>query len=141
MPLKFPKWALALFILAALVGFSDSAYLTAQHVRGVVPPCGVLNNCETVLTSAYATLGGIPVAAFGAFYYGLLIVLLIAFFDTGDRRILHVMSWIVTVGLLATLYFIYVQAFIINAWCPYCLVSAGMTGILFAISVYIMRID
>ncbi len=141
MPLKLPKWALTLFVVAALVGFSDSAYLTAQHVRGVIPPCGVLNNCETVLTSAYATITGIPVAAFGVFYYGLLIVLLIAFFDTGDRRILHVMSWIVTTGVLATLYFIYVQAFIINAWCPYCLVSATMTGILFALSVYIMRID
>ncbi len=47
--------------IAALVGFADSAFLTAEHVRGIIPPC-TLGGCEGVLTSRYASIGGfIPV--------------------------------------------------------------------------------
>jgi uncharacterized membrane protein len=126
---------------AALVGFADSAYLTAQHIRGVVPPCIALTNCEKVLTSAYSVIGPVPVSALGLVYYGLVLVLLIAYFDMHDRRILHWLAWLVSAGMLGSLYFLYLQIFVIQALCPYCLVSLGSTTLLFGVSVYIMRID
>ncbi|MCC6934246.1 MAG: vitamin K epoxide reductase family protein [Candidatus Yanofskybacteria bacterium] len=139
--MRLPKYLAILFCVAALVGFADAAYLTAQHVRGVIPPCVVLNNCERVLTSAYASIGPIPVAALGVFYYGAVLLLLIAFFDTKNRRLLHIAAWLVSAGMLASLYFVYVQLFILNALCPYCLVSVLTTTIMFAVSVRIMYLD
>jgi uncharacterized membrane protein len=139
--MKIPRWLVITFLIAAIVGFADSAYLTAQHVRGSIPPCDTARNCETVLASAYAVVGPIPVAAFGLAYYGLLIVLLIAYFDSHDRRMLHLASWLTGAGLLASLYFVLVQVVILKALCPYCLVSTAMTVLMFGIAVRIMYTD
>ncbi len=139
--MKISKVLIIVLFCAALAGFADSAYLTAQHIRGVIPPCVLLTNCEKVLTSQYATIGTVPVSALGLAYYGFVLVLLIAYLDMKDRRILHWLSWLVSAGMLATLYFLYVQLFVIGALCPYCLVSTASTAILFTVSVYIMRID
>lgn len=135
------KWLLIVFFISALVGFADSAYLTVQHVRGIVPPCGLLSNCDAVLTSRFASVGPIPTAAFGMAYYGLIMVLLIAYLDMHDRRILHWASWLVSAGMLGTLYLIGIQLFVLHAFCPYCLISALATMIMFGIGIRIMRID
>jgi uncharacterized membrane protein len=127
--------------VAALIGFADATYLTAEHIRGVIPPCGLTSNCDTVLTSKYASVGPIPVAAMGLLYYGAVIVLLIAYFDSYQRRILHWASWLISAGMLGYVYFVFVQAFVLHAWCMYCLGSALMTLIMFACAVRLMRID
>ncbi len=139
--MRIHKGLLVAFFVAALVGFADASYLTAEHVRGVVPPCSVLTNCERVLTSSYAVVAGVPVSAVGLLYYGSLLVLLIAYVDSHNRRVLHVACWVISAGMLGTLYFLYVQGFVLGAWCPYCLVSAATTTTLFGMAVYVMRLD
>lgn len=139
--MRINRWLLIVLFSAALIGFADSAYLTAQYIRGVIPPCVLLNNCELVLTSKYATVGPVPIAALGLLYYGTVLVLLIAYFDIRNRRILHWACWLVSAGMLASLYFVYVQLFIIGALCPYCLLSAVTTLAMFIVSVAIMRAD
>ena len=128
-------------MVAALIGFADSAYLTTQHVRGIIPPCGIASQCDSVLTSKFASVGPFPVSALGLFYYGAVLVLLIAYADSGSWRFLHLAAWLVSAGMLASLYFISVQLFVLHAWCMYCLGSALMTLILFLCAVRIMRID
>jgi uncharacterized membrane protein len=139
--MMIPKAYIGALIALALVGFSDSAFLTAEHIRGSVPPCTVVQGCEQVLTSTYATFAGIPVAAFGMLYYGTLLVMLLAYVDTLNRKILHVACWLTGAGLLGTLYFLAVQAFILSAFCLYCLASAASSILLFIIAVRIMRMD
>lgn len=139
--MRLPKWLIITFFVAALIGFADSTYLTAQHIRGVIPPCGLASNCDSVLNSKYASVGPLPVSALGLMYYGTVLVMLIAYFDSYQRRILHWASWLVSAGLLASIYFVYVQGFVLNAWCMYCLTSAFMTLIMFLCAVRIMRID
>jgi uncharacterized membrane protein len=139
-PVRLPKWILITLLGAALVGFADASYLTAEHIRGVVPPCA-LADCDQVLTSAYASIGGLPVAALGMVYYGTVLVLLIAFFDTANRRFLHLACWLISAGMLGTLYFVGVQLFLIKAICTYCMISAATTTILFLAAVVVMRRD
>lgn len=136
--MRIPKWALIILFAAALIGFADSSYLTAEHVRGVVPPC-TTTGCDTVLTSVYASLGPVPLAAFGMLYYGLLLILLIAYLDVGSTRIIHAIAWTVSAGMLMTVYLVAVQLFILHAICPYCMASAAMTTIMFGVAVYLMR--
>lgn len=139
--MRIPKYLIVILFVAALVGFADSAYLTAQHLRGVIPPCGITRECDTVLNSAYASVGPLPVSALGLVYYGTVLMLLIAYLDTAQRRILHWTAWLVSAGMLATAYFVFVMAFVLGSWCLYCLTSALMTVIMFIAAVRIMRID
>src|ERR687884_78047 len=62
-----------LFVLAVLGGVI-SAYLTWTHYAGLTPGCtGSGEGCETVQSSRYASLLGIPVALLGLVAYGGLI--------------------------------------------------------------------
>lgn len=134
--MTIPKWVIVILFGAALVGLGDAAYLTAQHLQGVIPPCGALQNCETVLTSSYASVGPIPVAGFGVLYYGLVLALLIAYLDTRREGILRLFVWLVSVGMLVTLGLIAIMAFVLEAWCPYCLISALSTTTLFIVGIW-----
>ena len=127
-------------LVTALIGFSDSAFLTAEHVRGIVPPC-TLSSCEQVLTSRFAAIGVVPVSAVGILFYGILIVLLVMYFDSWDRRLLHGVSWLTVAGFLGTIYFFSVQVFILHAICEYCMLSAFSSLTLVAIGGIIMRRD
>jgi len=127
-------------LVAALVGFTDAAFLTAEHVRGVIPPC-TLSSCEQVLNSRFAAIGTVPVSAVGILFYGALIVLLVMYFDSWDRRLLHGVSWLTVAGFLGTIYFVSVQVFILHAICEYCMVSALASLTLVVIGGIIMRRD
>ena len=129
-----------LMLVMALIGFSDSAFLTAEHVRGVTPPC-TLSSCERVLSSGFAAIGAVPVSAVGVLFYGLLIVLLVMYFDAWDRRLLHGISWLTVAGFLGTLYFVFIQLFILHAICEYCMLSAFSSLTLVIIGGIIMRRD
>jgi uncharacterized membrane protein len=136
-----PKWLIATFAVAALVGFADSSYLTAQHMRGALPPCTVVLGCEQVLTSRYATIAGMPVSALGMLYYGTLLVALIAYIDIRDQRIIRGAAWLTVAGFVGTLYFLYLQAFVLHVFCQYCLLSACTSFVLVLAGTYIIRKD
>ena len=140
-PMRIPKHLIVLFVVLAAIGFADSAYLTAEHVRGVIPPCTVVSGCQTVLTSSYATVAGVPVAAAGLAYYAALLILLTVFLDTGKRAVLHWACWLTTAGLLGSAYLVAVQVFVLKAFCLYCLASAVVSVGLFTVGTVIMRRD
>ena len=140
MPLpKIHRGIVIAFFSAALIGFIDAAYLTFEHFLGRVPPCSILHGCEKVTTSPYAEVFGIPLALFGAVYYFLLLVLVIAFFDLKNDKILKIATVITPVGFLASLYFIYIQLFVIKAICLYCMISAAASTALFIFGMMILR--
>ena len=117
-------WAAA---LVALAGLADASYLTAEHLSGNSVRCMIVSGCDAVLQSSYATVaGGVPVAAVGAVAYfaAFSLATLAAFGYGGARRLLVPL---VAVMFLATLWFLYLQAFVIEAFCFYCLVSAAVT--------------
>ena len=112
--------------IVALMGLADATYLTIHHLTAVPVPCSIIAGCETVLTSKYAEISGIPLAAFGAaaYFVAFSLALLAAF---GNRMmwmlfgIQVILMSIVTVGLL------YLQGFVIGAFCQFCLISAATT--------------
>ena len=113
--------------LVALVGLADAVYLTVEHLSGQSVRCMVVTGCDEVLQSRYATVaGGVPVAAVGAFAYftAFSLATLAAYGYEGARRLL---TPLVAVMFLATLWFLYLQAFVIRAFCTYCLISAAVT--------------
>ena len=103
----------------ALAGLAVAAYLTAVHYRPDALVCTASGGCETVQESDYATLAGVPVALLGLLAYTAVLVLLVV--DTPLARALIVV--IALSGLGFSLYLIALQAFVIDAWCTWCLVN------------------
>lgn len=122
----------ALAALVSLVGLTDAIYLTIEHLTGDSVRCTVTAGCSEVLGSAYASIGGVPVAALGALAYFIAFSLatLAAFGHEWTRRLL---AAVVATMLAATLWLLFVQAFILHAFCQYCLLSAAVTLMLSAV--------
>jgi uncharacterized membrane protein len=66
------------------------------------------------------------------------LVLLIAYLDSRDRRILMWAARLTVAGMVGSLYFVYVQAFILSAYCLYCMGSALTSTLLFLIGLRII---
>ncbi len=128
-----PKGPPILFYYAAVIfavaGLADSAYLTAKHFSGGEVPCSIITGCETVLTSAYAQIFGIPTAAFGAAAYFAAFSLAV-FSIYGNTRLWNVFGLLTVLMAAFTVWLVYLQAWVIGAFCQFCLISAATTTLL-----------
>ena len=125
-------------LVLAILGFADTAYLTIESLRGAIPPC-TTDGCEQVLTSVYAHIGPIPLSLIGALYYLAVIVLIILSLDTRSGRYVRWGAWLVSAGFIVSLILVLLQAFVLNAYCQYCLVSAGITTLLALCGIFVVR--
>jgi uncharacterized membrane protein len=118
----------------ALAGLADATYLMVQFLTGETVVCGGSPDCFTVLGSAYARIGGIPIAAFGVLAY--FSVFSFATFATfGYSRAGKFLALTVWAMFAVTLWLLFVQAFVLHAFCRYCLFSAALVFILAAVVV------
>ncbi len=112
--------------LVALAGLADAVYLTIKHYTGGQVPCSIIEGCERVLTSQYAELFGVPLAVFGAAaYFTAFSLAILATF--GDRVMWTLFGVQVIVMSIFTVWLIYLQGFVIEAFCQFCLISAAVT--------------
>lgn len=118
--------------LVSLVGLADSIYLTVEHLSGRSVRCTIVSGCSEVLSSSYASVRGIPLAAIGTLAYFTVFSLstLAAF---GYRGLGKLLSFIVGAMFLTTLWLFYLQAFVIGHFCQFCLLSALVTTTLMII--------
>ncbi len=129
--LRTHKFYAAIFLALGFVGFIDSSFLTAKHYLNSAAECTLLRGCEVVTTSKYATIIDVPVALLGAIYYLLILVLAVLYIDTGKHKFLLWAANLTALGFVASLWFVYLQAFVLRAYCEYCLLSAASSTILF----------
>jgi uncharacterized membrane protein len=132
---KLSKWILAGFIVFSLIGFLDAAYLAIQHYNSGILPCYIFTGCDRVTTSSYAVIAGVPVSLLGAIYYLAILITAILYIDTGIRKILYALRNLPVIGFLATLWFLFLQFFIIKAVCFYCVISAITSTLLFILAI------
>ncbi len=118
--LKLPLAAAVL----AVVGIADSAYLTVSHYTKEPVPCSLVEGCETVLTSSYAEIAGVPIAAFGAaaYFAAFSLAILAAYGNRSAWTLFGVQAFLMAA---VSGYLVYVQAFVIGAFCQFCLISAA----------------
>jgi uncharacterized membrane protein len=121
-------------MLISLIGLADSVYLTVQHLTGRSVKCTVTSGCSAVLSSSYATVAGIPTAAFGALaYFSAFSFATLAAF--GYERARTGLALLIAPMLITTLWLLYVQVFVLRAYCEFCLLSAAVTLTLTALVV------
>ncbi len=105
--------------LVGLAGVGVAGYLTYVHYRPAALICTAGGGCETVQESSYAELFGVPVALLGLLSY--VAVLALVVWDSELARTLAAAIALAAVGFV--LYLITLQAFVIDAWCVWCLVN------------------
>ncbi len=119
-----------LFLVFGLIGLADATFLTAQKLTNGPLPCGNAQACEIVTSSKYSTIGPVPISVLGVLYYLTVIIISLIIIDTGQEAWVKRLSIITWVGFLASLYLVYLMAFVIKAYCTWCLVSAGTSTLL-----------
>lgn len=129
--MKLTKSKIAILILS-IAGFFDSSYLTILHYKHVVPPCTVTHGCENVLTSRFATIMGIPIALSGVLFFLVLIVLLLLRFSNCFKLWLYG-------GVAVSFILLYLQAFVLHAFCQYCLLVEAIVLTIFAINIFLNK--
>lgn len=127
------------FIIISFLGFLDATFLTAEHYLGPLLGCPIFGGCDEVLISPYSAVGGIPVALFGAIYYLAIFILSIAYFDTRRAKILRFVTNLTPLGFIASLWFLYLQLFVIKALCFYCIISLITSTLLFVLGLPMRR--
>ena len=130
----------ALAALVSLIGLADAIYLTIEHLSGRSVRCTIVSGCSEVLSSSYATVGGMPLAMIGAAAYFTVFTLavLAAYSYKWAGKLL---ALIVGLMFITTLWLLYLQAFVIKHFCQFCLLSALVTFVLTVLIVIALRKD
>lgn len=114
-----------LFTLAA-IGISETVYLIRKRKEHEKPVCIIGESCQIVLSSKYNHIFWIHNDLAGLMFY-IVVGFITAFLVIGVSP----MSWwdlLAKVGIglaaLMSIFFVYLQARVIKAWCFWCLMSA-----------------
>lgn len=121
------RGSLGLPLLAVLLaGVLVAAYLSLTRLIGEPAACGPSHGCESVAQSAYSVvLGFLPVAYVG-FAGSLVLVLLAAvWWRQADRRALLAAYGLLLLATLFAAYLTYLELFVIEAICPWCVSYAA----------------
>jgi len=121
------KAAAWLALALALVGAGISGYLAIENLQGESGVCVGVHGCSTVQNSKYGKPFGIPISIPGLMLYAGLVVLAAAWLANvaGRRAEIAFTGFLGGVaGLLVSAYLTWIEAFVLDAWCSYCIVSA-----------------
>ena len=84
-------------------------------------------------------MGGVSVALFGAIYYLIILITSIALIDTGNNFLKKFLSKFSIIGLVASVWFVSLQLFVIKALCLYCIASATSSVAIFTVAFFLNR--
>ena len=124
--------------LISLLGLFLGVYLTLYKYGIIGTLACSVSSCEQVQTSRWSMFLGVPVATWGAGFYVMMLVLSIAGLQPRfeqSRPLSLVMLAATGWGVLFTGWLNYLEAFVIHAWCEWCIGSALMVLVLFVLAV------
>ncbi|HLC44734.1 MAG: hypothetical protein A2722_00375 [Candidatus Doudnabacteria bacterium RIFCSPHIGHO2_01_FULL_50_11] len=132
-----------IFITAAifsLIGILDAGYLTYERYFGTGLKCFAATACNVVTTSKYSEVAGVPISLFGLGYYLLMFISILWMSDRNDYRLLFPARILSSMAFVSSLGLVYIQFFILKALCPYCLLSAATSTVIFVCLVLARKI-
>ena len=135
------NWLNWLIILLTVSGLGISAYLMWGYtVPGATLSCGGLSGCDTVKDSIYANLLGIPLPVIGMISYLTILILallhrhFVARQTNGSAYTALAIFGISLTGVLYSAYLTYIELFVIEAICRWCVASAVIMVAIFILS-------
>lgn len=135
------RWR-ATALLASIVGAAASAYLFVEYVTGQPGVCLTGSGCDLVRASAFAYPLGIPTPLFGLGFYLAAVWVVLRTLDSGTVAGVAPRSALLAValvGAVASMVLTALEAFVIKAFCTWCLVQAGAGLVLLAAAIAFRR--
>lgn len=129
-----------IIVFVALVGFGNAAYLFYKYYMGESLSCGLLEGCNIVAASPYAKVFGVPLSLFGVVFYAAMIALSFVMLVIPNARAALWILGAAALGVLFSTYFVYLQFYVIDAICIYCMFSALISGVLLLLALLLWRI-
>ncbi len=119
---------LSLLLVLTFLGLADAWYLTDAAFTGSALSCSftgleALSGCNQVAQSTYSHFLGLPLALYGVGFYAVLFVIAAVLFVVPMRALYRAAIVLSLVAAALSLYFVYLQFFVIKALCVYCLGS------------------
>lgn len=127
-------WLWTAVPVLALFGMAVAGYLAYIETQAVAAICGPVGDCNTVQTSAYAKLFGIPIGVIGMVAYAAMLAVWVwgRARDHGRPRCL--LLAVTAFGVAFSIYLTYLEIFVIRAVCMWCLTSAVIMTALLLVS-------
>jgi uncharacterized membrane protein len=118
-----------LLIVLALLGLCVSALALRVHYDTGTEPCSINDHwdCGIVNHSSYAVIDGFPVAAIGIAGY-----LALGFLAYTRRRITLLVAALIGLGF--ALHLSYIEKYVLEVWCLYCVISQGIIALITLLS-------
>lgn len=130
-------WLIYAFLIIGFFGFITSVYLSTAYYTGTPLSCGEISGCNEVAASPYSKIAGVPLATLGILYYGFAIIGAFLFLIKRTQIFATLLALVTMLGFLASAYFVYLQLYVIEAICIYCMASAVSSTLLFFIAALI----
>jgi uncharacterized membrane protein len=146
-PSRSPWLRVTMGVLAT-IGLLDTGSITLKRwgMIGSLTCPGGSNGCDQVLGSAWGTLFGQPLSLYGTLAYGLVLVLTLGplLFKGNSRRTLGGLSQqallLLCTGMAGfSMVLVGLMLFTIKAVCVFCVLSAVLSTVLFALSLLLNR--
>lgn len=128
----------ATIMALSFLGLTDTGYLTAHKLFGTPLQCGVSSGCETVSQSVYSSVFGVPLSLIGMLFYITMFFGALIYREFGVRRALVAVSLLSVVSIFTSAWLVGLQLFVIKAICKYCMLSAGISVVLFILGIHIL---
>lgn len=138
-------WQIRLIQLLAVPGILVAFYLLLFHNGDVIAACGASgwDDCGSVSgpNAPYSTVGPVPVALIGLVGYVLIFGAswVRDWIPELNGYLPEIMIGLTGMAFLFTLWLTALEAFVIHAFCRYCLVSAGLVTIMFLLAISYLR--
>jgi uncharacterized membrane protein len=127
-----------LAVLASVAGLAISVYLTVVHFSTIplACPANAVVNCEQVLSSRYAVIGGsaLPTSVAGIVWFAISAGLSLL------RRRQALLAW-ASIGLVTALFLVYVEIVQLGAVCIWCTAAHAMVLLIFLIAIMQRDLD
>jgi uncharacterized membrane protein len=132
------RWQSIAVLLLALAGLGVAGYLTYIETTKIAAVCGPVGDCNSVQSSPYAYLFGVlPVGLLGLAGY----VTILAAWLAGEWLVPRwkAYTWLAIFGMALfgtafSIYLTYLEPFVINAVCIWCLISAVLITLILLLS-------
>jgi uncharacterized membrane protein len=120
-----------------ILGLLVSIWMTIYKVTNNQSMCIGSTGCGVVNASLYSEINGIPVAAIGV--VGYLSILALLYFETRagffQRHGGMLLFGVTLVGFLFTVWLVYVEVALLDAYCPFCITSQIVMTLIFILTV------
>ncbi len=124
-------WMESILLIFSTIGIFDALYISFHATTGDPVKCWIFPKkwCNKIQYSKFNKTIGIPNGYLGfVLYAGILILTLFHMYTPFP---FFPLAALVTVGFLFAVYFTIIQAFVLRAFCVYCIVSAVNLTLMF----------